>query len=70
MDSVGTRKAHPWGPTGHQPTVIAGVGGNMLVSWQPMGRPKGSKDSNEVFRVNGVNETTGNLAVGKAGMHN
>ena len=29
MDSVGTRKAHPWGPTGHQPTVIAGVGGNV-----------------------------------------
>jgi hypothetical protein len=31
---------------------------------------KGSEDSNEIFRVNGVNETTGNLAVGKAGMHN
>ena len=66
MDSVGTRKAHPWGPTGHQPTVIAGVGGNTLVSWQPMGRPKGSKDSNEIFRVN---EDTGNLAVVKAGKH-
>ena len=31
-----------------------------------MGRPKGSKDSNEIFRVN---EDTGNLAVVKAGKH-
>ena len=54
MDSVGTLVAHPWGPTGHQPTVIAGVGGKVGESVADGARERNQRRSDghrKIFRI-------------------